>query len=155
MKAEKKRGEMVKEKKEKSKAQIYLERIQMLDEIIPCKLIERQQWKDLALSITAQMDGERVQASSTTKSKMEQAVVACETVEGEILDSVNRFIAEKQKRVSLLERLDTPIHYKILHMKYVRYMEFVDIADELKMEYTNVTTTHGRALAQIQRLIEK
>lgn len=144
----------MKEKKEKSKAQIYLERIQMLDEIIPCKLIERQQWKDLAVSITAQMDGERVQASGA-KSKMEQAVVACETVEGEILDSVNRFIAEKQKRVSLLERLDTPIHYKILHMKYVQYKEFVDIADELRMEYTNVTTTHGRALAQIQRLMEK
>ena len=83
----------MKEKKEKSKAQVYLERIQMLDEIIPCKLIERQQWKDLALSITAQMDGERVQASGS-KSKMEQAVVACDTVEGEILDSVNRFIAE-------------------------------------------------------------
>lgn len=144
----------MKEKKEKSKAQVYLERIQMLDEIIPCKLIERQQWKDLALSITAQMDGERVQASGS-KSKMEQAVVACDTVEGEILDSVNRFIAEKQKRVSLLERLDTPIHYKILHMKYVQYKEFVDIADELKMEYTNVTTTHGRALAQIQRLLDK
>jgi hypothetical protein len=140
--------------KVKSNAQVYLERIQMLDEIIPCKLIERQQWKDLAVSITAQMDGERVQASGA-KSKMEQAVVACETVEGEILDSVNRLIAEKQKRVSLLERLDTPIHYKILHMKYVQYKEFVDIADELKMEYTNVTTTHGRALAQVQRLIER
>lgn len=140
--------------KVKSNAQVYLERIQMLDEIIPCKLIERQQWKDLAVSITAQMDGERVQASGA-KSKMEQAVVACETVEGEILDAVTRLIAEKQKRVTLLERLDTPIHYKILHMKYVQYKEFVDIADELRMEYTNVTTTHGRALAQIQRLMER
>ncbi len=140
-------------KDKKSKAQIFLERVQMADEIIPCKLVERQQWHDLALSITAQMGGERVQ-SSGAKSKMEQAVVACDTVEGEILDSVNRLIGVKQKAVSLLERLDSPIYYKILHMRYIRYMEFVDIADELRMEYSNVTTTHGRALGQVQRLME-
>lgn len=144
---------MVKEKKEKSKAQVFLERVQMIAEIIPCKLIERQQYKDLALSITANMDGERVQ-SAGPKSKMEEAVVKCELAEEEILNAVIRLIEEKNKRTSILEQLDTPIQYKILHMKYIQGMEFVDIADELKMEYTNVTTIHGRALAQIQRLME-
>ncbi len=140
--------------KEKSKAQVFLERVQMIAEIIPCKLIERQQYKDLALSITANMDGERVQ-SCGVKSKLEEAVVRCDAAEEEILEAVIRLIEEKNKRTSILERLDTPIHYKILHMKYIQNMEFVDIADALNMEYTNVTTTHGRALAQIQKLIEK
>lgn len=140
--------------KEKSKAQVFLERVQMIAEIIPCKLIERQQYKDLALSITANMDGERVQ-SQGPKSKMEEAVVKCEMAEEEILAAVIRLIEEKNKRTTILEQLDTPIQYKILHMKYIQNMEFVDIADELKMEYTNVTTIHGRALAQIQRLMER
>jgi DNA-directed RNA polymerase specialized sigma24 family protein len=126
----------------------------MIAEIIPCKLIERQQYKDLALSITANMDGERVQ-STGPKSKLELAVAECEAAEGEVLDAVIKLIEEKNKRTSILEQLDTPIHYKILHMKYIQNMEFVDIADALKMEYTNVTTTHGRALAQIQRLMEQ
>lgn len=125
----------------------------MIDSIIPNKLIERQQWHDLALSITAHMGGERVQ-SSGSKSKMADAVERCQDMEGEILAAVEKLIAEKQKRLAILERLDSPIYYKILHMKYIQYMEFVDIADSLRMDYTNVTTTHGRALNQVQRLMD-
>ncbi len=139
--------------KVKSKAQVWLERIAVLAEIIPCKLIERQQYQDLKMSITAQMDGERVQ-SSGAKSKLEEAVVACETAEEEILDAVNKLIAEKKRRTEVLEQLDSPIQYKILHMRYIQNKEFVDIADDLRMEYSNVTTTHGRALGQVQRLME-
>lgn len=140
--------------KEKSKAQVFMERVQMIAEIIPCKLIERQQYKDLALSITANMDGERVQ-STGPKSKMEEAVVKCEMAEEEILSAVIKLIEEKNKRTSILEQLDTPIHYKILHFKYIQGMEFVDIADKLGMDYSNVTTTHGRALKCVEALMKK
>ena len=143
-------GDKVKEKK--SKAQVFMERVQMIAEIIPCKLIERQQYKDLALSITANMDGERVQ-SSGSKSKIEQAVTKCEEAEEDILNAVIRLIEEKNKRTEILEQLDSPIYYKVLHMKYIQNMEFIEIADALKMEYTNVTTTHGRALKQVQKVL--
>lgn len=140
-------------KKEKSKAQRFLERVKTCDEIIPNKLIERQQWHDLALSITAHMDGERVQ-SSGSKSKMADAVERCHDMEDEILGAVERLIAEKQKAVSILEQLESPIHYKILHMKYIQYLELEDIATKCHMEYTNVTTTHGRALKQVQAIMD-
>ena len=137
----------------KSKEEIFLERVEMIDAIVPNKLIERQQWHDLALSITAQMDGERVQ-SSGTKSKMADAVERCHDMEGEILDAVEKLIAEKQKVVSLLEKLESPIEYKILHMRYIQYIELKNIASMLKMEYTNVTTIHGRAKKSVRRLLD-
>lgn len=138
----------------KSKAQIFLERVELVEQIVPNKLIERQQWQDLALSITAQMEGERVQ-SSGTKSKMADAVERCYDMEAEVLGAVEKLIAEKQAVVATLERLDNPTYYKILHMRYIQHIELEDIADAIGIEYSNLTTTHGRALKQVEVLMDK
>jgi DNA-directed RNA polymerase specialized sigma24 family protein len=138
----------------KSKAQVFLERVEMIDTIIKNKLIEQREWKDLAVSISANMDGEKVQ-SSGSKSKMADAVVKCVAMEIEICEFVDELITEKKKVVQTLERLYSPTEYKILHMRYIQYISLVDIADKLNKEYTWVTTTHGRALKNVQKLLEK
>ena len=138
--------------KEKSEAQVFLEGFELNMVQMECKLAERQQWHDLSLSITGQMGGERVQASSD-QDKMARARDKCMDMEGEILDQVYK-LAEKQKEVTgVLDRLQSPIHYKILHMKYIQLKELEEIADKCRMEYTNVTTTHGRALRQVEMLM--
>lgn len=137
----------------KSKAQLYLERVEMIDTIIEGKLEEQRQWKDLAVSITANMDGEKVQ-SSGSHSKMADAVIKCLTVEEEISKAVDRLICEKQQTVQTLEKLYSPMEYKILHMRYIRYISLSDIAIELDKDYTWVTTTHGRALKHLNSIIE-
>jgi DNA-directed RNA polymerase specialized sigma24 family protein len=139
---------------QKSKAEVFLERVEMIDAIVPNKLIERQQWYDLALSITSHMGGEKVQ-SSGSQSKMADAVIKCHDMEAEILSSVEKLVTEKQKVVSTLEKLDSPIEYKILHMRYIQYIPLVEIADRLGMEYTNVTTIHGRGKKHVQELLER
>lgn len=138
----------------KSKAQVFLERVEMLDAIVENKLIEQQQWKELALSISANMDGERVQTSGA-KSKMADAVIKCVDMESEIDAAVDTLIAEKQNVVRTLEKLYSPMEYKILHMRYIQHISLSVIADKLNREYTWVTTTHGRALKNVQKLIEK
>lgn len=138
----------------KSKAQIFLERVEMIDTIIENKLIEQQQWHDLALSITANMGGERVQ-SSGTQSKMADAVEKCIDMEGEIAEAVDRLIAEKQKVVKTIEKLYSPTEYKILHLRYIQYIRLKDIAEMLNREYTTITTTHGRALKSLERILER
>ncbi len=140
--------------KKKSKAQAYLEQVEKLDTIIANKLIEQRQWHDLALSITANMDGDRVQASGS-KSKMADAVHKCIDMESEIADAVDRLIAEKQNVVRTIEKLYSPTEYKILHMRYIQHISLSDIADKLNREYTWVTTTHGRALKSVKKMIDK
>ena len=138
--------------KEKSEAQVFLEGYELDMVKMECKLAERQQWHDLSLSITGQMGGERVQ-SSGDKDKMAKARDKCVDMEGEILDQVYQ-LASKQKEVArVLDQLTSPIHYKLLHMKYLQLIELDEIADKCRMEYTNVTTTHGRALKQIEKLL--
>ena len=139
----------------KSKAQVFLERVEMFDAIVENKLIEQLQWRELAENITANMEGERVQTSMTTTSKMADAVINCVMIEEEIAVAVEKLIAEKRKVTQTLEMLDSPIEYRLLHMRYIQHISLVDIADRLDQEYTWVTTTHGRALKNVQKILEK
>lgn len=139
---------------ENIKAEVFLKRVEKIDTIIENKLIEQQQWRSLATSITANMDGERVQ-SSGPKSKLENAVVNCVAMEDEICECVDKLIEEKRKVTKVLEALYSPTEYKILHMRYIQYISLSDIADKLNREYTWVTTTHGRALKNVQKIIDR
>jgi hypothetical protein len=129
----------------KSKAQEELEQYEMLFEQVNGKLAEKQMWHDLALSITAQMGGERVQ-SSGTKDKMGEALTKCLAVEDEIASQVDKLIAKQKEISERLERLDKPIEYKLLHMKYILFKPLKEIADKCGADYTWATTVHGRAL---------
>ena len=138
----------------KSKAQRFLERVEMIETIIENKLAEQRQWKDLALSITANMGSEKVQSSSKSTSKMADAVIKCIAMEEEIAEAVDELILEKQKVVKTIESLYRPIECKILHMRYIEHISLMDIAEKLNKEYTWVTTTHGRALKSVQNILE-
>lgn len=127
----------------------------MIDALVANKLIEKRQWKDLALSITANMDGERVKSSSTTTSKMEEAVINCIMVEEEVAAAVENLITEKKNVVRTIEELYSPTEYRILHMRYIQYISLADIADKLNKDYTWVTTVHGRAMKHLQELLNK
>jgi DNA-directed RNA polymerase specialized sigma24 family protein len=138
----------------KSKAQIFLERVEKIDTIIENKLIEQRQWKDLALSITANMGGEKVMSSSKSSSPMADAIVKCISMETEIAEAVDKLITAKKEVVRTIEKLYSPTEYKILHMRYIQHLSLTDIADKMNREYTWVTTTHGRALKNVQKMLE-
>lgn len=129
----------------------------MLDAIIENKLIEKKQWEDIALGITANMEGERVQ-SSGSKSKMSSAVERCVDIENEINDLIDKLIDTKKEVTQTIEKLQSPIQYKVLHMKYIQYKEypeFWDIADKFGRDYSWATTVHGRALKALGLILKE
>ena len=140
--------------RKKSEAQIYLEQIEKLDVRIKNKLIEQMQWKDIALGITANMGGERVQSSGSL-SKMADALNKCMDMEVEIDRLIDQLIAIKREVIQTIEKLDSPIEYNVLHMRYVQFKELQEIADHYGKEYGWATTTHGRALKNVQAILEK
>ena len=138
----------------KSDAQMFLERVEMMDSIIQNKLVEQKQWKDIALGITANMGGERVQ-SSGSKSKMADALDKCMDMEDEINAQVDRLIDTKREVVATIEKLESPMEYNVLHLRYIQYKSLQEIADKYKKEYGWSTTTHGRALAHVQEILDR
>lgn len=140
--------------RQKSEAQIILEQVEKLDCIIQNKLIEKGQWRDMALGITASMDGERVQ-SSGSQSRMADAVIKLVDMEAEIDRLVDQLIDKKKEVIGIIEQLQSPMEYKLLHMRYIQYIPLKAISDLWDMEYTNVTTMHGRALRNVQAIVER
>ena len=139
--------------RKKSEAQVFLEQPEKLDIQIRNKLIEKQQWHDIALGITANMDGERVQ-STGGKNKMADAINKCVDMEAEIDSLVDELIDTKKEVIQTIEKLDSPTEYNVLHMRYIQYMSLQDIADHYNRDYGWATTTHGRALKSVQEVME-
>jgi DNA-directed RNA polymerase specialized sigma24 family protein len=125
-----------------------------LDLLIRNKLIEKQQWKDIALGITANMDGERVQ-SSGAKAKMADAVVKCVDMEAEIDSLIDKLIETKKDVIQTIEQLSSPLQYNVLHMHYIQFMTLQDIADKYGMSYDWAKQAHKRALKNVQKIRER
>jgi len=140
--------------RKKSEAQLYLERVEMIDSIIKNKLIEQRQWKDIALGITANMGGERVQ-SSGSNSKMADAIEKCVDMEREIDSLIDKLIDTKRGVIQTIEQLNSPIEYNVLHKRYIQFMSLQEIAGHYHKEYGWATTTHGRAIANVQRILDE
>ena len=140
--------------RKKSDAQVYLEQVEKLDAIIKNKLIEKQQWKDIALGITANMEGERVQ-SSGAKSKMANAIERCVDMESEIDSLVDILIDTKKEVIQTIEGLYSPIEYNVLHMRYIQFKDLQEIADHYGKEYGWATTVNGRGLASVQKILDE
>ncbi len=138
----------------KSKAQIFLERAELVETIVQNKLLEQRQWHELALSITANMGSEKVQ-SSGSKSKMSDAVDKCIDIEEVIARQVDRLIKEKTEIVSVLEQLDNPTEYNVLHKRFIQYKSLQEIADDYGKEYGWATTTLGRAMVHVAAILDK
>lgn len=134
-------------------AKEYLKQVERLDVRIKNKLIEQQQWRDIALGITGSMEGERVQ-SSTNKSKMADAIERCVDMETEIDSLIDELVEIKKNVIQTIEQLDSATEYNILHMRYIQYKSLQDIADHYGRDYGWATTTHGRALKNVQIVID-
>lgn len=137
-----------------NEAQIFLEQVEKVDAITPNKLIEMQQMYDLATSITAAMNSECVQ-SSGSKQKMADAVNKCLDIADDIPNQIDRLGVIRGDVIQTIEQLYSPTEYKLLHLRYVQHVPLKDIADMWGVEYTNITTTHGRALKNVQAILNK
>jgi len=97
--------------------------------------------------------GERVQSSGTHQ-RMADAVDRVVDLEAEINADIDRLVNTKREVISTIEQLEVT-EYDILHRVYVQDMDFNAVAKDLDKSYSWVTTVHGRALKNLQCLIDK
>ena len=135
------------------KSKDYLKQLEKLDTMIQNKLIERAQWKAIALSVTSHSDGVRVQ-SSGSQQKMSDAVDRCVDMELEIDSLVDRLVDLKREITQIIEQLNTA-EYDVLHKLYIQGMTFDEVAHEKNKSKSWVTTVHGRALKNMDCLLKE
>lgn len=131
------------------KAQNFLDQIVKIDTIIENKQSEVERWKERATSITAPTDSERVQNSGSLQ-KMADAV--CEYVKLEEED-IRQLFKERRYIISIIEQLSIT-EYKLLYNIYVLQLNFDEAAEELEKSRSWVNSQHGRALQNVQRILD-
>lgn len=127
--------------------------LKKIDKIIENKLIEREQWKSIAMGTTSHSDGERVQ-SSGSQQKMADAIGRYIDIESEIDRCIDRLVATKQDVISVIEQLDTT-EYDLLHVVYVQYLTLEDFAEQYGKSYRWAAGVHGRALVNVLKILEE
>ena len=109
-------------------------------------------WKDIALSVTGCLEGDRVQ-SSGSKQKMADAVISYSDIEAdikkriaeskEIQDNIVRTIAQLKKS-----------EYIVLHGFYILGKQFKEVAAGEGKSTSWATSLHGTALNSLQKLLD-
>jgi DNA-directed RNA polymerase specialized sigma subunit len=121
--------------------------------MIENKMIEKEQWKSVALSTTVSMGGERVR-SSGSQQKMADAVDRYIDIEQEINRRIDAMYDAKCEIIEVIEQLNA-IEYDLLHKVYVQDLTLTEVAADYDKTYSWATTVHGRALQHVQRILDK
>lgn len=134
-------------------AKEFLLQIKKLDRMIENKQIEVQQLKELAENTSPSMSGERVQATGNPH-KIADAIGKYIDLEREILHRVDDLVNARCEVIAVIEQLNA-VEYDILHKIYVQNLTFYDVADYYDKTYSWATTVHGRALKQVQNILDE
>lgn len=131
----------------------YLQQIQLYDSHITTKLAELAHLKGMVTKITPTLKDDVVSGGGN-QDKLAGAVAKIVDLEAEINRDIGRYVDAKRKVSSTIEKLDDPDQLKVLHMRYVQYKTWEQIAYEMGFSYRWVCTLHGRALQQIDNFLK-
>lgn len=130
-------------------AKEYLAQIDKIFIQIANVLEKINRWKDIANNTSACMSGERVQ-SSEHRGATENAICTYMDMERESLAELNR---RKEQIFNTLKRLPQDEYY-ILSKIYVQKQSLKVICIEKKKSYSWATTTHRKALNNLQKILD-
>lgn len=146
----------------------FLEQLEKLDLMLENKMIEREQWKAIAEGVTAGGTSvivldkkgrkelhnmEKVQASSNPQ-KMADAIHKMIEIDAEIDLCIEKLIEVKKDVINVIEQLPAA-EYDIIHKIYVQHIPLYEVSTMSDRSYSSITTLHGRALKNVQRILNE
>lgn len=134
-------------------AKYYLEEIEKYDRLMQNKIAEIKQLRCLATSVTAVLKPDKVQTSGAGD-KVGHIVSLIVDTEAELQTIINHFFSEKTERIKLIEQLENPLEYTVLHKKYIQYKRFDDIAAEENYTLQYIYEVHAKALKKIDDMLK-
>lgn len=146
------------------KAKDFLKQLERIDIVIENKLIEREQWRSIALGTTSSsgtdiiVNGavcrmDKVQSSGNPQ-KMADAVAKYVDLEAEIDAAIDKLIEAKKDIISVIESL-AQWEYDLLHKVYVQRLSLYDAAEKSNRSHSWAKTIHGIALKNVQRILDE
>ena len=132
----------------------YLCQISRLDRMINNKLSEISQLRELAISVSAVKNEERVQ-NTPNFDKIGTAYCKIEAMEEKLDKLIDEFVDKKNLIISQIDKIENETYYEILFARYIEKKTFEKIADEMNYSFRNTTRLHGRASREFERKFGK
>lgn len=123
----------------------YLNQINRLNRMINNKISEISQLRELAYSVSAIKNEEKVQTSLKPDS-IGCTIVKLEEMEKDIDRTIDEYRDKKCKIISQIDGMEDENYYNILFSRYIEEKSFELIATEMSFSYRNITRLHGKAL---------
>lgn len=133
-------------------AKTYLEEIERYEEYIKDRTAEIYRLECLATSVTAALCDDKVQTSGTSD-KVGNIVAMIVDEQDRLQESVKHFFYEKKERIALVEKLDNLLEYKVIHGKYIKYLDLKDIAENEGYTHQYICDVHTKALKNFQKIL--
>lgn len=140
----------------------YLLKIDGYNVMIKNRNLQRQQLLDIACSTTARTESvliedelhnmEKVKGSGSNQ-KMADAIDEYVDLENDVYGILD-LVKKRDAIIKNIEKLNIT-EYDVLHKMYVQGKDYYEIADEYKKSHSWATATHGRALKNLQKILEK
>lgn len=128
----------------------YLGQISRLNRMINNKLTEIAQLKDMAVSISAPQNGDRVQTTPNFD-KIGTKYAKIDEMERKIDCMVDELVDKKEKIIQQIDSMEDENTYNILFARYIEKKTFEVIATEMKYSWRQVVRLHGTALKQFEK----
>ena len=128
----------------------YLCQISRLDRMINNKLSEISQLRELAMSVSAITNEERVQTTPNFD-KIGTAYCKIEEMEEKLDKLIDEFVDKKNLIISQIDKIENETYYEILFARYIEKKTFEKIADEMTYSWRQVIRLHGRALQEFEK----
>lgn len=128
----------------------YLCQISRLDRMINNKLSEISQLRELAMSVSAVKNEERVQTTPNFD-KIGTAYCKIEEMEEKLDKLIDEFVDKKNLIISQIDKIENETYYEILFARYIEKKTFEKIADEMTYSWRQVIRLHGRALQEFEK----
>ncbi len=133
----------------------WLERIELLDELIKSKQLEYDEAFELATNTTAKApDGMPFSKSGQVSDKVGNGAVDLVALAKEKLRLIDTYTKAKEEVIGILKQLSAK-EYKVLYRKYVLYMTWEDVARDINYSYTQVWRIKKKALKHLAELLRE
>lgn len=132
----------------------YLREIKRLDSIINSGIAEMDAIYAMITRITPVLKDDVVKGSGNTD-KIGNAIAKLVDMREELNRDVDKLVDKKREASALLKKLQNPLHYEVLHKRYVLFESFEQISIEMGYTYRNICYIHGRALQAFDRILKE
>lgn len=133
-------------------AKEYMERARYLDMQINSKIEQVRSLNELATKVTT-VYSDMPHSPNRNTSRMEETVVKIIDLESEIDRDIDALVNLKREIMRVVNRIEPAEYRTILEMRYLQFKKWEQIALLMSKDLRWVYRMHGRALNEVQKII--